>query len=191
MVFFFFATSLSNHWHVRIGTGSLLRCPCCGGACQEWSVLHVNTSPRLGGMWPRSAGRAKSTRISWCHPLKCEATVLRIGAPGPALDQPPSSWRRTTLTCRYGRRRHVCTPGSSHSSTSGRCSGTSPSFSQSWCCGPDRSTAGHSHQSHGRWRCTFCPLSQRSPSLGWARRNSGSSHSKPNPALLVAWKEHT
>lgn len=60
---------VSNHWHVTIGTGTLLRRPCCGAACQEGSMHHVNTAPD-GGMWPGSAGRAKSARVSLCCPLR-------------------------------------------------------------------------------------------------------------------------
>lgn len=70
-----------------------------------------------------------------------------VNLPSHTLHPFPVPW---LPTCRCAHRRCGRTPGSSRSSTSGRCSGISPSASPSSCCGRGHSTAGRSHRCRGR-----------------------------------------
>lgn len=109
--------------------------------------------------------------------------------------QEVGSWRSSSqlvcLTYTCVRRRRAHTPDSWRSSTSGRCSDTSLCVSQSGCCGRVRSTAGRSPQCRATTRCRRDRASQRSPSLGWARRNWASPRSTPGRAQWGAWRRRT
>lgn len=97
----------------------------------------------------------------------------------------------TSLTCMCARHKHAHTPDSWHSSTSGRCSGTSLCVSQSGCCGRGRSTAGRSPRCHVTTRCRHGHVSQRTRSPGWARRSWVSPRSRPGHAQWGAWRSCT
>ena len=95
----------------------------------------------------------------------------------------------TPSTCRCARRRRARTPGSSHSSTSGRRSGTSPSAARCARCGRGRSTAGRSRLCRASSRCR-CGLACRMILFrGWAHRSWARPRSRPGRALSAGLPE--
>lgn len=143
-------------------------------------LYHKATRPV--SLWTGQSHRLRHLVDRLLYLSRCPLKSLNFGARG---------WEADVPICRCARRRLLRTPDSWRSSTSGKCSGTSLSSSQSWCCDPCRSRAGHSRLCRGTSGCRRGHVCRRSQSQGWGRRNWASFHSKPGLALSGVWSSCT